>query len=177
MERRQVIIAAGATAATGLAGCLGGGDSGDTSSPEAAAEAYFEGRANNDSVSDVLHPRLNASVDEIDFNGTQANVTSVEDLETEVAREDIAAADIERGFLGTTIGDYLFLVRAPDLKSLARDADMAIVEGQIEGQEQPAVALTATANGDWHVVAPGASLASEDGANASQSDDGANSSE
>jgi hypothetical protein len=176
MERRQVIAAAGATAATGLAGCLGGGGNSDTSSPEAAARAYFEGRTDNDSgrVSDVLHPRLNASVDEIEFNESQANVTSVESLETEVVREDIAPDDIESGFL-TTIGDYVFLLRAADLKSLAEDAEMAIVETRVEGQEEPGAVLTGTANGDWYVVGPG--LKSGGGANTSQSETGADSSE
>jgi hypothetical protein len=155
MERRQLILAAGATAAAGLAGCLGGGSS-DTSSPEAAAEAYLEAaqNQNEDRLASIAHPALNASSGGVNFSN-QGNQTSFENVETETVVEDISPGDIETAFLGVAIGDYSFLANGSAVNSVAENSDMAIVEVRSEGGDGTGAILTGTDDGDWYVLGLG----------------------
>jgi hypothetical protein len=170
MERRQFIVAAGATAAAGLAGCLGGGD-GDTSSPEAAASAYVEATQDQDEdrLASIAHPELNTSSGDVNFSD-QGNQTSLENAETETVVEGISASDIEGSggfFSGVTIGEYSFFAEKSTVDSIIENSDMAIVEVRAEEQDETLALLTATDGGDWYVLALGGEAQSGNGTGSS----------
>jgi len=170
MERRQFIVAAGATAAAGLAGCLGGGD-GDTSSPEAVADAYIEAARDQDEdrFASIRHPELNASSGDINFSD-QGNQTSFENIETETVVEDISAGDIGSSgglFGGVTIGNYTFLIDKATVDGIVENSDMAIVEVRSGEQDETSAILTATDGGDWYILALGGKVQSGNGTGSS----------
>ena len=172
MKRRQFVLTTASAVTIGVAGCLGGGD-GDTDSPEAAVEAWYELEANaggrnvsdlQDDAEELLHSEspilqsLRALGQE--QNETDEQNVSVDSIETTLVEENLSESDLE--------AEFPFLFNNPESEFAINDEAKAaiaeentLVEASVErsganvSEEEQSITdqwLTATENGDWQLV-------------------------
>lgn len=149
MDRRQFIVAAGATAAVGVAGCLGD-DGGGTGSPDGVVEAFLNADSTDD-ASDYLHSESQLTVSGDGEDGGEQDA-DIEVNNVEVTEEDLGE-DAVREWLGSTFNEY-----GDDAISTIAGQSNAEVEADItatandEESDQTYIFLVAEEDGDWQIV-------------------------
>lgn len=148
MDRRQFIVATGATAAVGVAGCLHGGGGSDTGSPEDVVEAYLNSE-DADEAEGYLH-----SESQIDTSGGDG-----EDQEADITVNNVEVTEEDLGEDG--VSEWLSGVQAEyssDAVSTIAGQSNAVVNAETtitQGDQETDLTyifLTAEEDGDWLVV-------------------------
>jgi hypothetical protein len=159
MQRRQFAAATGSAVVIGLAGCLGGGDSADTSSPGAVVESYYEtaydldSDASGEDIVEELDGHLHSESpyrelfeESPNESGTGGTERSLDSVETEVTEEDVGEEALRQEYAS------FFEISDSVISSLAEEN--AVVSATLtfeDAEDQEAEHLTATEDGDWQV--------------------------
>lgn len=157
MERRRFLAVAGAATVTGLAGCIGGGDSGSGGSPKDPVTDFYKAAQDNPDDQEALLEAAKATLHsesplrgllEMVFGASESESTTTttqipESIETEVTSEDISKSDISSQFSTSQISDNR-------LESIA--GNNAVVKAAVtykDGSEETTRYLVTKEDGEW----------------------------